>query len=119
MGDVISYFLKSKDRSLSLTAEKLKQDYVFYQRIPALHSISFDDIDIVNAVYPGLFKTLYSTQGMKLGQAIEKEKVGEFGFFSIDDIVKSFGVVGGEKELISKQVYLDRKSTRLNSSHST
>src|SRR3989338_3690511 len=105
MGDVISYFLKSKDRSLSLTAEKLKQDYVFYQRIPALHSISFDDIDIVNAVYPGLFKTLYSTQGMKLGQAIEKEKVGEFGFFSIDDIVKSFGVVGGEKELISKQVY--------------
>lgn len=112
MGDVIPYRLHSGDRSLPLTAEKLKEDYIFYQRIPALHGISYNDLDLVAASYPGIFKTLYSVSGTKLGSAIEKEQVGNFNFFDLETIVATLGIVGGEAELRRKaDLFKARKET--------
>lgn len=112
MGDVIPYRLHSGDRSLPLTAEQLKEDYIFYQRIPAVHGISYNDLDLVTASYPGIFKTLYSVSGAKLGSAIEKERIGDFHFFSLEAIVDTFGIVGGEAELRRKaDLFKARKET--------
>lgn len=92
MGNVIAYYVQDRQKKAPLEATLFKDKYVMYHKIPENYGISYEDIQLVSGVYPGLFKTLFSATGTKLGQIIERENVGKFRFFDLETLIDAFGI---------------------------
>ena len=97
------YNIQEANNTRPITVKELSERFVGYQLInDPFPRIDYKNVDLVVAAHPFVFKTVKDASGKDLAEVIEKEFVGGFQFFSLEQISAEFGITNNLYKVIER-----------------
>ena len=112
MGELIEYRIYDVDGKNHLSKKEFDKKYISKKKISQEYDISREDIYRVLTAHSRVSKTVQMLPDHIRLQAIERDKVGDFNFFGLDEIIEELGIVTDNGSLIREKPQAYFKATK-------